>query len=495
MTQEPIYPVKQYIGARYVPILADPTEWDNTKTYEPLTIVQHEGNSYTSRQYVPTGIDITNNDYWARTGNYNAQIETYRAQTQNALALAQTNKSDIANIDANLNALHANTVNDATKLYELIQYNAKRNDIVIIGDSITAGLGLDKPNTTAYPELLAQALNMTKHVYAQSGAGFVNASREAPYNTLNSLVTQAITDTTLDKNNVGIVLLMGGINDNYEQATQAAQNAKNDLTLLHANFPNAKIYFGICPTAGKSRQNNKSIYSGIPAASTNIGALSSISLPYVHKIDAWNLLWHNHQMSTDGLHPNLNGHSFLASQILSAMSGQYITTSDPTAANSVLWADGGIRNITSGDNVPDDDRYAWAKTHLNNSRNTYANLIATEKAVIYKSSFSIQINITLDGTQNDIIIIPISKMPTWLQMWRKSDFFTYEPIIQCYSFAQIFTTIGDKSNVQVLAITQYNYKTSCVELVITMSEKPTNGTLTLTLATPEIKIPLVGYNA
>lgn len=485
-------PVRQYIGARYTPLFANPAEWDNTKTYEPLTIVLHEGNSYTSRQYVPTGIDINNNDYWALTGNYNAQIESYRQITQNALKLAQTNKSDIADIDANLNALHANTVNDATKLYELIQYNAKRSDIVIIGDSITAGLGLNNPDTTAYPELLAQALNMTKHVYAQSGAGFVAAAANAPYNTLNSLVTQAITDATLDKNNVGIVLLMGGINDDYEQATQAAQNATNDLTLIHTNFPNAQIYFGICPTAGKSRQNNKTIYSGIPAASTNIGALSSISLPYVHKIDAWNLLWHNPQMTTDGLHPNQKGHSFLASQILSAMSGQYITANDPS---NNLWLDGSIRNITSGDKVPNDARYAWAKTHLVESRNTYANLIATEKAVIYKSTFSIKVEISLDGTQDSLIYIPISKMPTWLQMWRKSDFFTYEPVIQCYSFSQNFTALGDQSNVQVLAITQYNYKTSCVELVISMSAKPTTGTLTLIIATPEINIPLVGYNA
>lgn len=488
-------PVRQYIGARYVPILADPAEWDDTRTYEPLTIVIHDGNSYTSRQYVPTGIDINNNAYWAQTGNYNAQIETYRAQTQNALALAQTNKTDIADIDASLNALHANTVNDATKLYELIQYNAKRNDIVIIGDSITAGFGINNPNTNAYPELLARSLNMTKHVYAQSGAGFVATSLEAPYNTLNSLVTQAITDTTLDKNNVGIVLLMGGINDGYEQATQAAQNAINDLTLLHTNFPNAKIYFGICPTAGASRQNNKTIYSGIPAASTNIGALSSISLPYVHKIDAWNLLWHNPQMTTDGLHPNLNGHSFLASQILSAMSGQYITTNNPTAANSVLWTDGSIRNITSGDKVPDDDRYAWAKTHLTESRETFPNLIAAEKTVIYKGSSNIKVNITLDGTQDELIYIPISKMPTWLQMWRKSDFFTYTPTIQCYSFTQNFIELGDTSNVQVVLVVEYNYKTSCVELVISMSKKPTNGTLTLSVATPEINIPLVGYNA
>lgn len=74
--------VTQYVGARYVPLFADPLEWDKTKAYEPLTIVYHTGNSYTSRQYVPVGIEITNTAYWALTGNYNAQIEQYRAEVQ-----------------------------------------------------------------------------------------------------------------------------------------------------------------------------------------------------------------------------------------------------------------------------------------------------------------------------------------------------------------------------------------------------------------------------
>ena len=68
--------VREYIGARYVPIFVG--DWDNTKTYEPLSIVQNAGASYTSRQYVPAGIAINNTDYWALTGNYNAQVESYR---------------------------------------------------------------------------------------------------------------------------------------------------------------------------------------------------------------------------------------------------------------------------------------------------------------------------------------------------------------------------------------------------------------------------------
>ena len=72
--------VTQYIGSRYVPMLADPIEWSSANAYEPLTIVLYQGNSYTSRQAVPVGVAITNEDFWACTGNYNAQIEAYRQE-------------------------------------------------------------------------------------------------------------------------------------------------------------------------------------------------------------------------------------------------------------------------------------------------------------------------------------------------------------------------------------------------------------------------------
>ena len=68
---------RQYTGSRYVPIFGrvgeSSCDWDNTGDYEPLTIVLYQGNSYTSRQFVPAGADITNTDYWVLTGNFNAQ--------------------------------------------------------------------------------------------------------------------------------------------------------------------------------------------------------------------------------------------------------------------------------------------------------------------------------------------------------------------------------------------------------------------------------------
>lgn len=87
--------VTQYVGARYVPLFAEPLEWDRNTAYEPLTIVYNNGNSYTSKQYVPSGTDISSEAYWALTGNYNAQIEQYRAEVKQYDARITANDSAI----------------------------------------------------------------------------------------------------------------------------------------------------------------------------------------------------------------------------------------------------------------------------------------------------------------------------------------------------------------------------------------------------------------
>lgn len=105
----------QYIGARYVPLFADPIEWDKTKQYEPLTIVTNSGNSYTSRQFVPAGIELTNEEFWALTGNYNAQIEQYRNEVtayDNRITAAQ-DTADSAKTSADSAKTSANAANAA----------------------------------------------------------------------------------------------------------------------------------------------------------------------------------------------------------------------------------------------------------------------------------------------------------------------------------------------------------------------------------------------
>lgn len=104
--------VTQYIGARYVPTFADPAEWINTRTYEPLTIVLHEGNSYASRQFVPAGIDITNENYWLETGNYNAQVEQYRTEVRAFDGRISAVKEGLDDVQENLSTGLANVRED-----------------------------------------------------------------------------------------------------------------------------------------------------------------------------------------------------------------------------------------------------------------------------------------------------------------------------------------------------------------------------------------------
>lgn len=107
--------VREYVGARYVPLFAD-EPWTNTIAYEPLTVVLHEGNSYTSRQYVPIGIDISNGEYWAETGNYNAQIEAYRKEVENIakqLMVTQRSYDNVAAMVADVDIEPGQTVSTA----------------------------------------------------------------------------------------------------------------------------------------------------------------------------------------------------------------------------------------------------------------------------------------------------------------------------------------------------------------------------------------------
>lgn len=67
-----------YIGARYVPKFDG--DWDNTKVYEPLTIVMYSGSSYTSKREVPVGTMPTDVDYWANTGNLNGYISLLQGE-------------------------------------------------------------------------------------------------------------------------------------------------------------------------------------------------------------------------------------------------------------------------------------------------------------------------------------------------------------------------------------------------------------------------------
>lgn len=127
--------VLQYVGARYVPVFyQNPNgtwDWLSGVQYEPLTIVKYGTSTYTSKQLVPATVGAPNTapEYWALTGDYNGAIVELQEDVNQ-------NTSDIAANIVDINALKTqmNTVNNFFS-----RYNLSNREILIIGDSWTAG--------------------------------------------------------------------------------------------------------------------------------------------------------------------------------------------------------------------------------------------------------------------------------------------------------------------------------------------------------------------
>ena len=76
----------RYVGNRCIPMPMG--NWDKTKEYENLSVVlASNGDSYTSKKNVPKGIELSNDEYWAISSRFNAQLETQKKRIDNIVAL------------------------------------------------------------------------------------------------------------------------------------------------------------------------------------------------------------------------------------------------------------------------------------------------------------------------------------------------------------------------------------------------------------------------
>ena len=121
MSKEPKRNV--YVGHRYVPKIMG--EWDNEQSYEGLSIVTHQGTSYTSKKHVPVGVDISNEEYWVVTGNYNAQVENYRREVRDIKNFVN---EEMDNMEKHLTDVFENLEEDL-----IHQFLEIRNDVLNLG--------------------------------------------------------------------------------------------------------------------------------------------------------------------------------------------------------------------------------------------------------------------------------------------------------------------------------------------------------------------------
>ena len=262
-------------------------EWSSTREYEALVSVQHNGFTYLSKKPVPKNVEITNEDFWLRWADPNAQMEQLY---QEYVAL----DSAVQTWDETLD--------------ELIDDINTPPIWVVIGDSYSDPTlpGYVQNNVTPWPNLISQSKNVTIKNYAKAGAGYVHASG-TPFPTQ---AVNASNDTSYDHSKVERVIIYGGINDSSssENIDTVYSNAISTFNTLKTAFPNADIcaYFSWYPYVLSLPMQAYAARVMLAATASHVGfSFKAMTLLMNFKVtDAY---------LSDNIHPNQLGHNVISS--------------------------------------------------------------------------------------------------------------------------------------------------------------------------------------
>lgn len=283
--------VRQYVGARYVPRFSDINGgvWSNVYSYEPLIIVKNGNDYYTSKKSVPVGIQITNTEYWVKTGDYNGAIASLDEKIKN-----------LTNVVENINT----------------------RKFLFIGDSYA-----DANN--GWVTQLVNILGLQTGEYfkaSRMGAGFSNGAGTGDftfYGVLNDNLP-----LISDKESYTDCIIIGGANDAHraETTTNIMNGIDNVFNLLKANFPNIiRTYVGYCCWGEDTTllENAKRVCNAYQYSCQHNAVFINNLWDSIHD---YSLLENN-----AGIHPNTNGYTNIAKMINSAINGgssDYVTVED-----------------------------------------------------------------------------------------------------------------------------------------------------------------------
>ena len=310
----PTAPGYTYTGMRYVPVFADPPEWSGANSYEPLEIVIHEGNSYTSKTFVPVGIDISNSTYWVLTGNYNAQVEQYRQQVQQFDGRITKNTEDIAVNTADI----ANLSEKTSMLAHSKDF--KGSNILYVTDSWGVNTtGVTKPYVNSLGDILGA--NLTN--LSAGSTGYISGGTN---NFINRL--KAWADANPGKTgDIDYVMVCGSSNDYPHTSSEIAAAVNQFVSYALSAFPNAQVV--VIPQFA----SNKPAYASVDTADDNLWRKVNAAATAAY----YNNLWHRTRfipntfyamaftpasfMSSDNVHPTQSGHNYLAKWLSEALLG------------------------------------------------------------------------------------------------------------------------------------------------------------------------------
>lgn len=357
--------ITQYIGSRYVPVLADPVEWNSTRQYEPLTIVTHQGASYTSRQYVPSGIEITNESYWVLSANYNAQVEQYRqevhkivpfdatptegstkgvtsdginkaidtavsVETTRAKGAEETNATAITDETIRAKAaekVNAENISKNTEYINNLKSGRGRMGIgVYIGNSYTDGVGSSDGKSGFFGRTQHILFN-DSYSFTSGGIGFAKYSDHNT--TFNDMVSNASSSSQFENDKVNAVIFTCAMGDTRAICENGYTAWGNGLATTISNaksaFPNAAIIVQYAETVyGRNVQKSYSVNYNQIQYYTHY-ALSVFATQYGYTYIGWTG-WNTNQQSgfnyLDSYHPNDAGYKAIVASFFNGFYGE-----------------------------------------------------------------------------------------------------------------------------------------------------------------------------
>lgn len=268
-----------YIGSRYVPIFDG--DWDSTKVYEPLTIVNYNGGSYTSKRTVTAGTLPTNTNYWALTGNYNGQI---------------------ANLQTQLNNLET----------EVENYHLPMR-MVVITDSYGAGRESQTPFTTPLQTYLGLS-NSNYFAFYEGAMGFYTTGHDG--HNAATLIQSKSGDIT-NHNTITHIIFALGINDISVSAANIISGIDSAVSYCRTEYPNAEIYIGYINNTNSNKDLGNYLRS---IKAYNTGAATN-HVKYLAGIE--NIMHDNSLFLSDLIHPTTAAGEVIAEAIVNTLLGKY----------------------------------------------------------------------------------------------------------------------------------------------------------------------------
>lgn len=255
---------------------------------------------------------ITNGDI-AALQNTDTEIKSDLTTTT---SLAHTNESNIAKLNANLNALHANSTTDAGNLYSLItkprMADPRGSRIVCIGDSYGQGYMSSNETQNNPYAVMGRILGAEIHNFSDGGAGFIAQGSNSHRNyseQINYVASNVNSPDTVD-----FVMITGGQNDNsyvVSAVKTTIENARN-------KFPHAQIVIYPCQwTAYQVWDSLLKRYAEISQGCSQAGAARFVEFGYELNLGEWQ--W----IASDNKHPNDAGYAAMGAKFANVLMGDY----------------------------------------------------------------------------------------------------------------------------------------------------------------------------